>query len=1111
MKKIFLLLTASIAVMSMSAAPVDLATAQNKAKAYLAKQMYADRLMAPAALEPVLVMSDIGSARVNKPAYYVFNTSTTFVVVSGDDRAEEILMVGDEPLNMDYIPDALLYLLDCYKEQITFLQENPNIQVERPSDRVNQMRAVSYGPLLTAKWDQSAPYWNNCKFTRNGTTYQCLTGCPATSAAMVLYYWKYPTTQVPAIASYTSILEVTSTQHYTFTYPSVSATTFDWASMRDTYSIYSTGAPANAVATLMRYVGQAEKMMYGTDAAGGSGIYHSNASIIATMFKNMGYESSARLVYKSSYSADNWNNLIIGEMAASRPIVYLAQGDDNQGGHAFNVDGYRESDGKFHVNFGWSGSGNNWYAMDAFTYGGVAFNVSQLAIVGVQPPGGIANSPYMEVDPNTLSFSGCTVGETYTKTFTVTGGNLQSNATISAVGSSAFTVSPTTLTPAQVAAGATVTVTYTPIASGTVSTTLTVSTANVTSKLVNVSGTATGGSSNVPTINPNIHLLSFETEVGTPVTQTFSITAENLSDAVYLSVSGEGYSINRTKILKSGFNQGRAQEVVVTYNPTEAGSHTGAVTVTSTGAETQTISLSGTATEPIRNISVFPTALSFSTTTGQMETKTFTVVGTNLTGSLSLALQGGNGAYTVTPTTLTKAQAEAGATVTVKYNPSAAGEHSASVLVSGGGADSKAVTLYGTATDPVRLITVDPTSLTFNNLVGESATQTFTVTGENLTGGLNLALNDAAGVYSVSPTSLTKAQAEAGATVTVTYNPNTFGAHAATINVSGGGAEAVTVNLNGLASLVKYTPVMLPANEAHINLTKFRADWTDQTPEDNVVSYTLEVTPKVVEPVLLGSLAGSAYTGSYSAITLSAPWGSTNVLGGNNAIYIKNNTGTGAGSITFTIPEGYTNSTFTVKITTANSNYGTGNVTVATPQTAAVGHNFAQGETYSWLVTASSGEKITITSTDASYSPDMTVIAVYSGDATAANATLRAQETGDQNSRLITGITDMFYTVNNLAEAGTFLYKVKALYLDGTESDWSNVEEVTLFENQSSMRGDANGDGILDIADATALINYLLYGDATGMNLENANCNLIGGVDIADATTLINYLLYGTW
>ena len=59
--------------------------------------------------------------------------------------------------------------------------------------------------------------------------------------------------------------------------------------------------------------------------------------------------------------------------------------------------------------------------------------------------------------------------------------------------------------------------------------------------------------------------------------------------------------------------------------------------------------------------------------------------------------------------------------------------------------------------------------------------------------------------------------------------------------------------------------------------------------------------------------------------------------------------------------------------------------------------------------------------------------------------------------------------------------------------------------------GDVNDDGAVDISDATTLINYLLYGDATGVNLEGANCNPDGNIDISDATTLINYLLYGSW
>ena len=61
------------------------------------------------------------------------------------------------------------------------------------------------------------------------------------------------------------------------------------------------------------------------------------------------------------------------------------------------------------------------------------------------------------------------------------------------------------------------------------------------------------------------------------------------------------------------------------------------------------------------------------------------------------------------------------------------------------------------------------------------------------------------------------------------------------------------------------------------------------------------------------------------------------------------------------------------------------------------------------------------------------------------------------------------------------------------------------------LRGDVNEDGSVNIADVTALIDYLLSGDTTGINLDNADCNQDEGVNIADVTALIDYLLSGTW
>ncbi|MBR5170633.1 MAG: C10 family peptidase [Muribaculaceae bacterium] len=921
MKKFLLLLTAAVAAMSLWAAPVDQAAAMQKAKSFLANNLYAGRIMAPAALNPVLLKAEVGNPKLNQPVYYIYNTSTTFLVVAGDDRAEEILMVGDRPLrDINDLPLGLQDMLGQYKQEITFLQENPDVKVNPIVSPKNtpSLRATTVGPFLTCNWDQEAPYYNQCKFTYNATSYQCLTGCPATSASMVLYFWKYPTGPTGTVPSYTDYLDISSsaysTNYKTFTYSSLPSTTFDWDNMLDNYTSGSyTTEQGNAVATLMRYVGQAEKMTYGRS---GSGISVDAAQNVVDMFVRFGYDSNTTRLVKQYQSMDNsgnqsgqiytdaqWASMLQEEMLAGRPIVFMAV-STSAGGHAFNVDGYRDSDNKYHCNFGWSGDGNAWCALNSFGYSSgwtsYNFNVYQQMVIGIQPPSGQVTTPELTVNPTSLSFTGSQVGQTYTKTFTVTGTDLTGNVTISS-SNSVYTVSPATLTAAQAQAGATVTVTYKPTTAGTQTANITVASSGAESKTVTVSGTAT----TVPTINVNPATVNMNTTVGTPVTATFTVTGANLTNAVYLTCNGQFFSIDKTNITKNAANS--------------------------------------------------------------------------------------------------------------------------------------------------------------------------------------------------------------GVTVTVTYNPTTYGNHTGTVTLTSSGAQNATVTLKGTANIVASAPVMLPAVEQYIDQTKFRADWTDETPAANVTSYTLEVTPKVVVPELIGSLVGTDFTGSstgYYDITLPAPWGGQNVRGGlNSIIYFRNNYNNDGsyGNITFTVPEGYSNATFTMKITTANSNDGAGNLAVSTPQTASVNHNFTKNTTYSWLVTASAGEKITITTTDANYSPDISRIEVYTGDAS--TALLKAFETGDENSRTVTGITDKFYTVENLAAEGTFLYRVKALYIDGTESAWSNVEEVTLFENTPAYQpGDVNHDGFVNITDVNLLINYILN-DGGDIFLDTADYNGDTEVTITDAMDMITFIL----
>ena len=996
LKKSLLIIAALVAAFQSLAAPVDVATAKATAKQYLTKQ-YAGKFMAPEAIEPTLIMTEKGDVNKETPVFYIFNTSTTYLIVSGDDRAEEILAVGDKPLNLDRIPDGLRYLMDCYKEQLDWLISNPEVQVEKTAKLRDGAKATTYGPLLTAKWDQEAPYYNQCKFTYNGTSYQCLTGCPATSASMVLYYWKYPTAQVAAIPSYSGQLDISnsaySSNYVNFTYPALSATTFDWANMKDSYTSSYTTAQGTAVATLMRYVGQAEHMMYGRQ---GSGIYTTDSQNIADMFILFGYDSSTcRLANKSSYSSTNWATLIQTEMAEGRPVVYLGV-DNSAGGHAFNVDGYRDSDSKYHVNFGWSGDGNSWYAMNSFTYSGYTFSNSQQAIVGIKPP---------------ASYFG-------------------------------------------------------------------------------------------PTITTSESSLAMESTVGGSTTATFTVTGSNLTSNVNLTVSGTGFSVSPTTITASEAAAGKT--VTVTYNPTTGGTHNGTITLKSTGADDKTVSLTGTAKYNIEA----PVLAEASNVTETGFTATWTHnPSVNVTYTLDVRRNGqsitgypvtGITAKTYNVTGLAQSQTYTFRVKAVPTNTATANESDWS--------NNQTITLTVT---PVPTITTTATTLGFGSLmVGQNSQNSFTVTGANLEGNITAALTDANGVFAINTTSITPTQAASGKAITVTFTPKANVEYQGTITLTSANAQTKTVTLTGNGAYAD--PVMLAANESYINSNKFRADWTDQTPAANVASYTLEVNyVSPVAPVeLLNTLSGTDFSGSatgYYNVTLTEPWGGTNVRGGlNTIIYFRNNYNNDGsyGNITYTVPAGYENQTFTMKITTGSTSDGAGNLTVATPQTSAVGHNFTSGETYAWVVTATSGQMITITTTESNYSPDIAKIEVYSGDATV--ATLTANETGDETQRTITGITNKYYDVTGLIEEGTYNYKVKAIYTNGTESNWSNIEEVTLLAGQSWLRGDVNGDGEVDVRDITALIDVIMNSVTDN---PRADVSEDGEIDVRDITALIDIIM----
>ena len=369
-----------IVSMKLSAASIDVATAKSTAQRFSTTIAANGRHMSPrSTTDLVLIYTESSQAVPGQADYYIFNTGDSFIIVPGDDRAEDVLAYGDSPLDMNNLPDGMKYWLDGFKKQMEHLLANPSLEILQGQRRAPARQGESIEPLLTATWDQGSPYNLECPASKGS---RCVTGCPATSLSMVFYYWKYPTDSTPSVPGYV-------TESLKLRLEELPPTQFDWDNMLDSYRRGYNSDQAHAVAKLMRYLGQAELMDYTPSA---SGSYGENILETAILF---GYSPEAEIIYKSAwdtdevyYSDEEWAYIIQDELSARRPIVMCAYAHGMNGisGHAFNVDGYDADRDMYHINWGWSGSSNGYFALNAFRGGSSTYNICQQLIIGVEPP-----------------------------------------------------------------------------------------------------------------------------------------------------------------------------------------------------------------------------------------------------------------------------------------------------------------------------------------------------------------------------------------------------------------------------------------------------------------------------------------------------------------------------------------------------------------------------------------------------------------------------------------------------------------------------------------------------------------------------------------------------
>ena len=318
---------------------------------------------------------------------YVFDTKPHkgFIVVSADDAVMPLLGYSDNNAYEEKnLPPELKYWLNEYSRQIQYIRENGlNPVLTRGSIQLPDWKPVE--PFIKTKWDQDAPFNKQCP-TISGT--QAPTGCVATSMAQVMKYYNFPA-QGSGSITYTYTLEDKSTKTLSMDFSKV---TFDWNNMLDNYNGSYTTTQADAVAALMKAAGYSVEMQYNKYD---SGAYSSN--VFNSLIDYFNYDPSIRYYNRTWYNYSNWAKMLYDNLSNGQPVIYGGQGTG--GAHSFVFDGYL--DGYFHVNWGWGGSYDGYFMLDALDPYGVGigggsggFDFFQDAVVNIKPgTSGVQGSP----------------------------------------------------------------------------------------------------------------------------------------------------------------------------------------------------------------------------------------------------------------------------------------------------------------------------------------------------------------------------------------------------------------------------------------------------------------------------------------------------------------------------------------------------------------------------------------------------------------------------------------------------------------------------------------------------------------------------------------------
>ncbi len=423
----------------------------------------------------------------------------------------------------------------------------------------------------------------------------------------------------------------------------------------------------------------------------------------------------------------------------------------------------------------------------------------------------------LTVSPTTLNYGTVTVNTSSSLPVTVT------NSSAAAIGITSiklggdnqtdFSETNTCGTSIPANSSCTITVTFDPLSSGSKSATLTIRDSDPSSPqtvtLSGTGGTAAPGAVFSPTS------LTFGSVVYLDSSPVMTTTLTNNGTASLninsINITGAKSDYAQTNNCPGSLAQGSSCTINVTFTPLAIGSLSASVSVSDNAAGSpQTVSLSGTG---LAALTLNPSSLSFGTVNvGSTSTQSLTIQnGSNATIAVtSFTFSGTNaGDFSQTNNCGTQIAGNGSCTVKVSFDPASAGSRSATMKI----ADSdpttpQSVSLSGTGSGSAS-VTFSPTSLSFGNepyekssaplvtTMTNSGTATLSITSISVGG------NDPAD-FTKSTTCGTSLAQGASCTITIVFVPTAIGARTATISVMDsvpGSPQTVPLSGTGVSAL----------------------------------------------------------------------------------------------------------------------------------------------------------------------------------------------------------------------------------------------------------------------------------------------------------------------